>query len=204
MVPQHRFEAGRGAGLLGEQAGVAQQHPVFEGHAAAQARRGQPHEGVKILRRVALLRRAEVEPDVVLLADAVEERDEAVVEDVEEVAEGGDALAVRVAVGLLLQQGLGIGLGERPQVAGQPHEVDPHRHGWAADAVPRPGPRDAADVGGGEGEVGQGGEAHGLAVRLGGLAQPRRLGKHLFDQAHRLEEVEAVALLEQPVPYSTF
>src|SRR5690606_1031049 len=83
----------------------------------------------------------------------------------------------------------------RPRVPGEAHEVDAHterrarRFGWA----------DARDVGDGERQPHLRRERHRLARRLGAFTHGRAPGREALDQAHRLEEVEAVCTRTQPV-----
>src|SRR5947199_6936792 len=125
------------------------------------------------------------------LAYAVEKRDEPVVEDVEEVAQGG-VLAPRA-----LDYEFGRGRVQRPHRARESHEVDGHL-GRAALARRR---LHVGHVARGEREADRRLEAHGLARRLRPLADGRwRRGGHL-KESHRLEEVEAVRLLVEPLIY---
>ena len=60
---------------------------------------------------------------------------------------------------------------------------------------------DLRDVGSGKSEIGLRGKKHGLALRVGTFSDGHAVGEHRLEQPHRLKEIEAVALLEEPFSY---
>src|SRR5262249_13594298 len=93
VVGEQRGEADRGARLLREEAGVEEERPVVDGEPVAQPSGAETEEGEEVDREgiAAVGRDPEMQP--VLRPRAEEERDQAMVEEIEEVGERAVALA---------------------------------------------------------------------------------------------------------------
>ena len=113
---------------------------------------------------------------VVLLPGAVEEGNEAVLEDVQEVAQRP------VAHPCPLGDELRVVIGQHAERADQPHEVDHH----AAGAAPRQ--LHGVDLARGEGDDGAGGEVHDLRRRVAEATDGSPLGVQALQEPHGLKE----------------
>ena len=121
----------------------------------------------------------------VLLPGLVEQADHAVVEEIEEIAEG------RVLLAEPLQYQLGIGLRENSEGAGQTHEIDFQERG-----PPFGGPH-RLNLAGGKRQGGPRAETRHLRRGFGESSHGPAAGRQLLQQAHGLEEVEPVGLALQ-------
>ena len=80
-------EADRGTHGLGEEARVREQRAIAHAHASGEMRRAESEERVQYRGDASAVRRFRVERGTVLLPRAIQQRDETVIEDVEELGE---------------------------------------------------------------------------------------------------------------------
>ncbi len=168
---------------------MAQQPPVLRAQPALQAWGAQADQGEQVARQAAVRRRQLRQARPVLRPDAVLQRDQAVVEQVQERAEGM-VLPLHPLHHDFRHDGR-----QRPVDAGQPHEIDQHRGGLAV----RCRRIDALQVAGREIQPDAGAEPHGFGHRLGGMPDRDGIRMQGVQQRDRLEEVECETLLEQRV-----
>src|ERR1700675_1318845 len=126
--------------------------------------------------------------EAVLSPGAVEERDDPVIENIQEVSRRG------VGGAQPFNDQRRVGIGENPFGTSQPHEIYRHLHRSIVGTV------HGLDLAGRKSQRGVNSEARGLGFRMREAAYGRTLRKKSLEQTHRLEEVEGERLPTELFP----
>ena len=182
MAREQAFKAMEAARLLVEQAGMVKEGPVRHRHPPLKAGCPETEQGIKLAGMGAAVGALVGKGRPVRAPDAVKQRDQTMVEDVEEVSAGG------VAGPGEAHQRLGEGRRQRPEATGKPHEIDRQ---FPARVLGSRRPDDGK-IAGGKGRGQTGAEAQRLMLGMTAIADAAGVGPQPLDQTDRLMEVEAV------------
>src|SRR5262249_54201744 len=171
--------------------GVEGERPVVDGESTAQPGGAETEEREEVHREGVAAVERDAEMRSVLRPRAEEERDQAMIEEIEEVGERAVALAQA------LDDERRVVPRQRPHRAGEAHV--PHHHARWPIVVPL---LEVENLAGGERERGLGAEAHGLRRRWAVVSDAGSPWREPFQEMHRLEEPEAVRLQEEPLAQS--